>query len=122
MQSINDDTEIFAIIDSLKTDRIRCMKYNSAFDLSTLRESTFQSYLQLSQDGQRIIITNKKFIKTGDYILEADPNEIEKQQKKVMASQLKKMRTFRPSASVRECDDDECDRAELQDSEDRADY
>ena len=79
MQQIDDDKEIYSIIDYLKNEKIRCFKYNSGVEDSFFEKTpTFQSYLQLSEDGRTVMIMNKKVNKASNYILEMDPIEIEK--------------------------------------------
>lgn len=78
MHQLNDDKEIYSIVDYLKNEKIRCVKYNSALDDRYQKAASFQSYLYLSEDGRRVIIINKKMSNEANYILEVDPIEIEK--------------------------------------------
>lgn len=55
--------------------RIPCMKYNHALEDVVQNFSTYQSYIQL-KDNQ-LLIVNKKPVDNQEYVLEADPAEVE---------------------------------------------
>ena len=58
----------------LKTNRISCSKYNYCIEQ---RRDMYDSQLQISGDGERLMIINKVPIENHKYILEADPNQME---------------------------------------------
>ena len=107
MQQINNDKEIYSIVEYLKLNKIRCMKYNSALEVSSLRTPTFQSYLQLTEDGRNIVITNKKITEESKYILEIDPVEIERKKQEVLKSQKKMFSRLKPLRTDSEEEDSE---------------
>ena len=53
-----------------------CIKYNYSLDEETYDFSCYDGFLQLSDDGKTINLTNLKPIIKNQYVLEADPNEI----------------------------------------------
>lgn len=68
------------------------MKFNHSFDSDVQRFTQFDGYITIDPKTKFIEFTNKKPNSNPTYILEADPQEVEKQQKKYkekMASKLK---------------------------------
>ena len=59
---------------------MKCIKYNYSLDADTQNWSCFDAIINLSKDSKWIHITNLKPIVNNEYILEADPRMILKQQ------------------------------------------
>ena len=72
----------YALIDQIKKkfskNKIKCFKYNYNIDANVQNWRQFESYMQLSKDGTEINIVNLKPIIKEEYVLEADPNEVER--------------------------------------------
>ena len=66
------------IEEKFKTKRIKCYKYNYNIDEKVQNFRQFEAYLSLSKDGTQLIITNMKPISNPEYVLEADPNVVER--------------------------------------------
>ena len=65
--------EIYQLSEKLQSRRMNCFKYNYALDSEVQNFTNFQSFLQLSEDGEELIITNRKPVEKMKYILESDP-------------------------------------------------
>ena len=55
-------------------DPIKCVKYNYSLEEEIQNQLQFDGTIQLSEDGQELIIINKKPNTNPEYILEADPH------------------------------------------------
>ena len=71
-----------------KNNKIKIKKYNYAIDESVQNFSSFDAYLQLSEDETKFIVTNKKPVNDPEYIYEADPQLIKKAQEKFKLEQI----------------------------------
>ena len=60
-----------------KTGDVKCTKYNYSLEEIVQNFSTYEGFIQLSEDSKKLIITCKKPIDNQKYVLEADPNTIE---------------------------------------------
>ena len=59
-----------------KTQKVKVVKYNHSLEKPVSNESCIDAFLQLSNDEFNIIITKKVLVAKDEYILEGDPNEI----------------------------------------------
>lgn len=59
------------------TNKISCFKYNYAFEEVVQNFNSYQSYIQLSPDGEELIIVNRKPREKLEYIHEEDPKVVE---------------------------------------------
>ena len=57
---IEQSDQILEVKAFLKKHRIPCFKYNYSLDHETQNFSSFQCYLQLSKDGEQLLITCRK--------------------------------------------------------------
>ena len=55
-----DSTEIETIKKLFKNKKLKCIKYNNSFAIKFQKQTSFESFLQLSSDEKTIIITNKR--------------------------------------------------------------
>ena len=55
-----------------KERKVKLVKYNYSLDKETQYKLCYDSYMQVSQDEKRLIITVKKPVKD-EYVLQADP-------------------------------------------------
>lgn len=74
-QPINTE-EYYTITRYLQHNKISCFKYNYCLDSEIQNHSSFQSYLQLDPEGEKLIITNRKPVEDFEYTLSNDPKEI----------------------------------------------
>ena len=65
-----------------KNNKVRIKKYNYAIDDTVQNFSSFDGFLQLSENEKNFIITNKKPVDNPEYILEADPETVRHAQEK----------------------------------------
>ena len=72
----SDIHEIRSIIHILKFSKMKCLKYNNQLDGKYQKNTLFESTIQLSQDGLKLIITNKR--PKVKHIFEADTFELQK--------------------------------------------
>ena len=70
LEQIEDLKKIF------KKNKVIIKKYNYAIDDMVQNFSCFDAFLQLSEDEQHLIITNKKPVDNQEYILESDPEAV----------------------------------------------
>ena len=73
------------------------VKYNFTLDESIQNFTTYDGYIQLSSDGQELLITNKKVIEDQEYILEADDYIVEQKRqkhKKISVKKLEMVKSF----------------------------
>ena len=56
-QTMGKSDEIFSVIRYLQNNDIKCFKYNSTFD--SQGSPSFQSLLTLSEDSNKLVITNR---------------------------------------------------------------
>lgn len=56
---------------------MKVFKYNTSLDKNVQEHNCYDAFIQLSEDGEQLLITNKKPVKA-EYILEADPEEAQK--------------------------------------------
>ena len=68
--------EIEHIKTHFKQQKVSVIKYNYAVDDSVQNSSCFEAFLQLSEDEEFLMITNKKPDEDPEYILEADPEAV----------------------------------------------
>ena len=69
------------ILESMKVYPIKCIKYNNTLEDSVQSNYSFDSFLTVSNDGTKLIISNKKpTASANEYILDADPTTIEAKQ------------------------------------------
>jgi len=66
------------LVDRLKYDKAKCYKYNQSIDQSVQNFASYEAILELSKDGTRLNITNKKPIENPKYVLESDPAQVQK--------------------------------------------
>jgi hypothetical protein len=59
-------------------NKVKCIKYNNTLDDAAYQYPTFNAFIELSLDGEELIITNKVKYKDKEYVLENDPCEIQK--------------------------------------------
>ena len=69
--------------------KMPCVKYNYSLDKETCDFTSYESILQLSEDGKTIKLTNLKPKINNLYVLEADPNEVLKQQQEFRIKNMK---------------------------------
>lgn len=69
--------EILDIKKHLINSRVPCYKYNYSLDPETQSHVSFVSFIELSEDGEYIKITNRKPIDHTKFILEADQELVE---------------------------------------------
>ena len=74
-QPINTE-EYYTITRYLQHNKISCFKYNYCLDSEIQNHSSFQSYLQLDPEGEKLIITNRKPVEDFEYTLSNAPKEI----------------------------------------------
>ena len=67
LEQVEDLKKVF------KNNKVSIKKYNYSIDDTVQNFSCFDSFLQLSEDEQYLIITNKKPVNNPEYIYEADP-------------------------------------------------
>jgi hypothetical protein len=58
--------------------RINIQKYNYALDEEVQDFGSQEGFLEIPANGKEINIYNKKIVINNEYMLEADPNEVEK--------------------------------------------
>ena len=73
-----DYDEIEFIVETFQENKITAVKYNNTLDDEGQRASSYASFINVSGDGERLIITNKVKI-NDEYVLENDPEEIQRQ-------------------------------------------
>lgn len=79
-QPINTE-EFYTITRYLQHNKVSCFKYNYCLDAEIQNHSSFQSFLQLDSEGEKLIITNRKPVDDFEYTLSNDPKEIKKLRK-----------------------------------------
>ena len=60
--------EITRIKYFLMTNKLKCFKYNYAFEEVVQNFNNYQSFIQLSPDGEELVITNRKPVEKLEYI------------------------------------------------------
>jgi hypothetical protein len=60
----------------LKVSRVDCVKYNYGLDEEVQNFKTFDSQVQISDDGLTLMLINRKPVANKQYVLEADPNSV----------------------------------------------
>lgn len=74
----HDLKQIDRIRERLKSERIKCVKYNHSLDDEVQRVVSFEGYLQLSKDGKFLKIVNKKVIRKKAYAYDPDYRVIQR--------------------------------------------
>jgi len=72
----NDKWEFNKLQKELQDTPIYCQKYNHTLESSVVNHFQFDSKIQISQDGQQIVITNKKPLNNPMYFYEETPEEV----------------------------------------------
>jgi len=88
----------------MKAQRIDCVKYNYSLDKEVQNHKSFDSHLQISEDGKILMIINRRPLENEVYVLEADPDAIllSKRQTRIIELEELKLRleTNDPNISV----------------------
>lgn len=79
---MNDIGEIDRIREFFSKNKVKIVKFNHSFDEDVQRFTQFDGYMEYDREKKYLKFTNKKPSNNPKYILEADPAEVEKQQKK----------------------------------------
>ena len=64
------------------TKKIKCIKYNNSFSIEHQSQINFDAYITLSQDGNTVLITNKRDCEEKKLVLEADKFKVKEMREK----------------------------------------
>lgn len=66
----------------IKDNPIICQKYNYTLDSHLMNYFQFESSVTLSEEGDQLLIRNKKHNTTPDYVFEKTPSQVQEQKAK----------------------------------------
>lgn len=55
---------------------MKCVKYNYTLDAEIQNFLQYDGLIEVSEDGKKLIITNKKPCEENQYILDSDPKKV----------------------------------------------
>lgn len=89
---MDDIDEINRIRKFFAENKVKIVKFNHSLDSDVQRFTQFDGYMTIDQETKYIEFTIKKPNNNPKYILEADPMEVEKQQKRYQQKMKEKLR------------------------------
>lgn len=66
------------IVDNMKSQKIKCVKYNYSLAAGVQNFFQFDGLITLSEDGKRLVLTLKKYNEKPIHVLEPDPHTVKK--------------------------------------------
>lgn len=91
-KKMDDIDEINRIRKFFAKNKVKIVKFNHSFDSSVQRFTQFDGYITIDPVSKFIDFTNKKPNSNPTYILEADPQEVERQQIKYKQKMARKFK------------------------------
>ena len=67
------------LIKMIRENPIKCQKYNYTLDVELMNHFFFDSMITVSEDGQELLISNKKMNTNPRYSYDFTPNQIREQ-------------------------------------------
>ena len=75
-KDLEQTDQLVVLLHQMKSHRIDCIKYNYSLDKEVQNHKSFDSHLQISEDGETLLIINRRPVVDEVFVLEADPDAV----------------------------------------------